>query len=490
MRSSRCSGEQARSKTLAGASWFKRAKAQFKMVQERMQDFDRLIARFKQFGGMRLVWQYAKMGVLWLGIKEIIRCILHGRSLKAVYPVVTRLVDQELVNQYDTQSEIATIREHGSLRYGASAYDNANDNNFSQRRDAENQGSTVSLGNNLAESKFSQDNISIPSDNSQSASLRKEQSASSKLRKDSEPAQRLNPEASAEDLNQRASASTLNPLNHLEPASATSDLNSEASAEVLNQRSDLLRACSPEHLLERKNSLNSPSGAPIWFCWLQGMENAPELVKVCLESLRASIREDIIVLDAQNYTDYVTLPEYVTRKYRKGIIPPALFSDMLRLELLIKYGGTWIDSTVWASPKVGAKDSKCWQAWQKIQESELFIYRYFNREGRVEGMSNWFIHAEAGNALLKDVRDMLYAYWHDYNCTVEYYIFHLFFSHVAKRYPEMIRKMPKGNSYHALWLRDHVEREISKEDWQKLINNVPFHKLNWRKKVPKNLRGN
>ena len=89
-----------------------------------MQDFDRLIARFRQFGGMRLVWQYAKMGVLWLGIKEIIRCILHGRSLKAVYPVVTKLVDQELVNQYDTQSEIATIREHGSLRYGASAYDN------------------------------------------------------------------------------------------------------------------------------------------------------------------------------------------------------------------------------------------------------------------------------------------------------------------------------------------------------------------------------
>jgi hypothetical protein len=77
------------------------------------------------------------------------------------------------------------------------------------------------------------------------------------------------------------------------------------------------------------------------------MENAPELVNVCLESLRASIGGDIIVLDAQNYTDYVTLPEYVTRKYKKGIIPPALFSDMLRLELLIKYGGTWIDSTVW-----------------------------------------------------------------------------------------------------------------------------------------------
>ncbi len=323
-----------------------------------MQDFDRLIARFRQFGGMRLVWQYAKMGVLWLGIKEIIRCILHGRSLKAVYPVVTRRIDPLLL------SLIGRENEH-----------------------------------NLP---------SLIKENTQSAS----------------------------------------------------------------------------------SALKGGVGGRevVWFCWLQGMENAPELVKTCLRSLRENVDAEIMVLDESNYGEYVELPEYIVRKYRKGIIPPALFSDMLRLELLIRYGGTWIDSTVWASPKVGAKDSKCWQAWQKIQESELFIYRYFNREGRVEGMSNWFIHAEAGNALLKDVRDMLYAYWHDYNCTVEYYIFHLFFSHVAKRYPEMIRKMPKGNSYHALWLRDHIDRPFDEKWWENLTANVPFHKLNYRK-VPKNLRG-
>ena len=154
------------------------------------------------------MWQYAKMGVLWLGIKEIIRCILHGRSLKAVYPVVTKLVDQELVNQYDTQSEIATIREHGSLRYGASAYDNEDKVQGTRYKvqgckNLLNQSSTLNPLNHL-------EPASVTSD--------------------------LNSEASAEDLNQRASASALNPLNHLEPASVTSDLNSEASAEVLNQR--------------------------------------------------------------------------------------------------------------------------------------------------------------------------------------------------------------------------------------------------------------
>ena len=316
------------------------------------------------------MWQYAKMGVLWVGVKEIIRCMVHGRSLKTVYPRVTKLVDKELVNKYETELKLLQSASNA-------CYENENKN----------------LNDNV----------------------------------------------------------NLNVNDNLEPARSAFEL---------------------------------PPQGVVWFCWLQGMENAPELVKECLERLRASIGEEVIVLDDRNYGEYVELPEYVVRKYRKGIIPPALFSDLLRLELLIRYGGTWIDATVWTSPEVGVKDSKCWMAWKKIRESDLFIYRYFNREGRVEGMSNWFIHAKADNALLKDVRDMLYAYWRDYNCVVEYYIFHLFFSHAAKRYPEMIRRMPRGNSYHALWMAHHAERGISDADWQKLMANVPFHKLNYRR-VPK-----
>lgn len=39
----------------------------------------------------------------------------------------------------------------------------------------------------------------------------------------------------------------------------------------------------------------------IWFCWLQGMENAPELVKVCYESLCKNINDrEIVVLTNEN----------------------------------------------------------------------------------------------------------------------------------------------------------------------------------------------
>lgn len=304
-----------------------------------MKDFDRLIARFWEFGGWRLVWQYAKMGVLWVAVKELIRCALTGRSVKTVYPVVTKLFDEKLIKKYETQSEIATKTKRPS------AYDNS-----------------------------------------------------------------------------------------------------------------------------------------IWFCWLQGIENAPELVKKCLESQREAFGEEVTVLDESNYTDYVTLPDYIVEKRKKGYIPSALFSDMIRLELLIRYGGTWIDATVFASPKIKEEGSRCQKIWQRIRESELFIYRYFDKQGRVVGLSNWFIHAkEPGNPLLIEVRDALYAYWKEYDCVVEYYIFHLFFGKAAKHHPDMIQKMPRGNSYHALWLGEHAN--IGNETWEQLMTNVPFHKLNWRKQT-------
>ena len=303
-----------------------------------MRDLDRLIVRFRQFGGMRLVWEYAKMGVLWVGVKEVVRCAIKGRSFKSVYPVVTRLIDEELVSKYET--ELALLRNASDARY------------------------------------------------------------------------------------------------------------------------------------ENENR--------VWFCWLQGIENAPELVKACLKSIKRNVTEDVVVIDEKNYTDYVTLPEYIVKKYRKGIIPPALFSDLLRLELLIHHGGTWIDSTVFATGNMKDEKEVFGKFWQEIQQSELFLYRYI-RNGRVHGISNWFIHAKADNALLTELRDMLYAYWRDYNCTMEYYIFHLFFGVLAKRHPEMMRNMPMANSYKAIILAHNLDKLFDEEWWQKLTANVPFHKLNYRK---------
>lgn len=306
-----------------------------------MKDFDRLITRFRQFGGMRLVWQYAKMGVLWIGIKEIVKCALKGRSFKSVYPVITERIDRILVERY----------------------------------------------------------------------------------------RGINAETKTDDR----------------------------SSEIRENR--------------------------IWFCWLQGIENAPDMVKVCLESQKRIFGDRVVVLDDKNYRKWIELPDYIDGKYRKGYIPGALFSDILRLELLIKYGGMWVDSTVLVTPIETDKDCDLQVykglAIDEIEKSDLFIFRYY-KSGKVLGISNWLIHAKVGNRLLMDLRDMLLAYWKDFDCTVEYYIFHIFFGVVAKRYPEMIMRMPKGNSFHAIMLRDRLAMDYNESWWKELTQHVCFHKLNYR----------
>lgn len=99
-------------------------------------------------------------------------------------------------------------------------------------------------------------------------------------------------------------------------------------------------------------SLSHDGSDNVWIYWGQGVENAPDIVRLCVRSVMDNFTNDgrrVILLNDDNISDYVTFPDYIMEKYRKGIITRALFSDLLRLELLITHGGTWVDSTVFCS---------------------------------------------------------------------------------------------------------------------------------------------
>ncbi|MDY2924013.1 MAG: capsular polysaccharide synthesis protein, partial [Treponema sp.] len=78
----------------------------------------------------------------------------------------------------------------------------------------------------------------------------------------------------------------------------------------------------------------------VWWCWFQGEENAPDVAKACLESVRKNMSgKQVIVITEKNMYDYVSMPDFIIEKYKKGIISKTHFSDLLRLELLIRHGG-------------------------------------------------------------------------------------------------------------------------------------------------------
>ncbi len=218
----------------------------------------------------------------------------------------------------------------------------------------------------------------------------------------------------------------------------------------------------------------------IWWCWLQGIETAPPIVRACYNSL-VHCEWFIVngykvnVIDAKNWKEYIELPDYIVKKWEKKQIPPALFSDLLRLQLLIKYGGTWIDSTVLCTGNVNENHN------DNFLKADLFLFQY-TPKGTTKGISisNWFISAYSNNEILMTLRDMLFAYWKDYCCTLDYYIFHLFFAMVAKGYPEQIAAMPHGQSQNSLVLLHHWGEKFDQKKWNKLTSKVCFHKLAFR----------
>lgn len=232
----------------------------------------------------------------------------------------------------------------------------------------------------------------------------------------------------------------------------------------------------------------------VWTCWLQGWDNAPELAEACLASLKKNLTNvEIVELDDKNYTQWVSLPEYIVEKYKKNHIPAAMFSDMLRLQLLAEHGGVWIDSTVLASPlpppaegesitRYSSRRGAYHPSWQEIVNADLFVFQYTKPGRKWSGaLSNWFIASKKENPFIMTLRDMLFAYWKDYDVALEYYICHLFFNEVAKIYPEQIAKMPYGWSTPSISLGANLDKKFSEKKWQEFTSRVHWHKMSYRK---------
>lgn len=266
----------------------------------------------------------------------------------------------------------------------------------------------------------------------------------------------------------------------------------EAYAEIRRAVNRKLQAKYADFIMERKEAYDGRRKMDdgcrrVWTCWLQGFDNAPAMVQACQDSMRRYItNREIIQLTYENYKDYVTLPEHIVRKYERGQIPAALFADLLRLEVLIQYGGTWMDATMLCTDS--GLLTKC--SWlQEIMDCDLFMFQALRKgDSRFYGISNWFITARRGNRPLMVLRDTLTEYWRDYSVTLDYYMFHDFFFTIAQLYPEEVAAMPRRNRLGPLRLMDGKGYELTadglrlkEEPWaQLLVERVCVHKLDYK----------
>lgn len=225
-----------------------------------------------------------------------------------------------------------------------------------------------------------------------------------------------------------------------------------------------------EKIIEKSNK--------IWICWFQGIENAPELVKACYNSVLKNYKDkEIIVLTEENYKKYVDMPEHIIKKWEKGYITFAHFSDILRIELLSKYGGLWLDSTIFTTKRSELVFN---------ENIELFVFKQvdLDRKNSLSVVaSNWLIYANKNNNIINLTKKLLYYYWKDYNYAINYNIFHIFFKLATEVYKDEWKNVPTFNNISPHILQFELNDDFQEIRFNEIKKMSDFHKLNWRIKL-------
>lgn len=232
----------------------------------------------------------------------------------------------------------------------------------------------------------------------------------------------------------------------------------------------------------------SKKDTPIWVCWLQGLENAPDIVKCCVNSIFANVQGNIQVITYDNYFKYVKINENILEKHKLGLISKTHFSDIIRLALLCEYGGIWIDSTILMMNR-GLPDY--------IYQLPIFMYKV--RETIDAGyydprlFTNWFIKSEKEHPVIKIVYKMLEEWWRTEKIT-PYCIFHYIMRVAWDIYTDYINIEDGDFRYQdKLVLYDNncriLERLLNEEFdemlWNILKEEQPLQKLSYKMDIKK-----
>lgn len=222
---------------------------------------------------------------------------------------------------------------------------------------------------------------------------------------------------------------------------------------------------------------------PIYLLWWQGEEQMPPYVKFCYDQLkRMSCRHPIELINEDNIASYY--PEYeknIKDLLKRNILTIQYFSDILRTSLLHERGGIWIDATIYLNKPI-----------DEIITTKSFYtgrrnYKFIGKiNPAMQRFTSFFNAAGKNNHLMNFIKNGLIEALKKYQKIPDYLTIDLLFA-IAYDESDYIRniisQIPPFDGHYIV----PFNKEMSKDEINKLIKDNPFFKGNWRTNLdPKN----
>lgn len=212
-----------------------------------------------------------------------------------------------------------------------------------------------------------------------------------------------------------------------------------------------------------------------WTCWWQGENCAPEIVKACWNSHRRYLPKEtrLIIITKDNYKQYITLPDYILEKVKDGNITLTTLSDIIRVNLLYKFGGIWFDSTLLLTKALPIDIFDFPIYTRNIPETQYCTKTVW---------ADWFMFAQPGDLLFWFVSEAFNYYYSVYDRIQYYYTIDFLIAICCNTFHEVqdnFMNVPYNNEM-ALELGKHLKDKFHQEEYRKLIGDSFVQKLSYK----------
>lgn len=260
-------------------------------------------------------------------------------------------------------------------------------------------------------------------------------------------------------------------------SSLANKINTYNEDKVINMLSNIVlnKHFEDGNVFQKKRVINSE---PIWIMWWQGYDQAPKLIKACINSIKKNnLNHDVIVITKYNFKNYINLPTFILNKVNLGYISITHLSDMIRVLLLYIYGGVWCDATILCTQSID----------DEVFKSNFYTIRtgIKTKDPSHGDWTTFFMSSQPNNPLMKKIAVYHFQFWKQYNEIIDYIMFDYIIRIITKndiRVKEKIEAVPINNQQ-VFKLRNYINAQYDGELKSRIKNweqTTYLFKLSWK----------
>ena len=156
--------------------------------------------------------------------------------------------------------------------------------------------------------------------------------------------------------------------------------------------------------------------APVWVFWWQGVESAPDIIKICIVNIKKNAgNHPVYVVDSENYQKYIQVSDHIMQKLQQRKMSITHFSDYVRMHLLAQHGGIWIDATIFVKQPI--EEAVFLTPIWTVRNPGLYTVNISQWEWSINFLGGW-----QGNDLFRALAEVLDRYWMEHCMVADYFL--------------------------------------------------------------------